>query len=51
MNQTTDFTRGGILGPLLKFLLPVLFAMLLQAMYGAVDLLVLRRKRPLPARA
>jgi len=34
------FTEGKILGPLLKFSLPVLFAMLLQAMYGAADLLI-----------
>jgi putative MATE family efflux protein len=38
-NQTT-FTEGKILAPLLRFALPVLLAMLLQAMYGAVDLLV-----------
>ena len=35
-----DFTEGKILGPLLMFVLPVLFALFLQAMYGAVDLLV-----------
>jgi len=35
-----DFTGGPILPKLLKFMLPVLFAMFLQAMYGAVDLLV-----------
>ncbi len=35
-----DFTSGAILLKLLKFMLPVLFAMFLQAMYGAVDLLV-----------
>ena len=35
-----DFTEGKILGPLLLFVLPVLFALFLQAMYGAVDLLV-----------
>ncbi len=34
------FTEGPIAGPLLKFALPVLFALILQAMYGAVDLLV-----------
>ncbi|MCM1059802.1 MAG: MATE family efflux transporter [Eubacterium sp.] len=35
-----NFTEGAILSPLLRFMLPVLFAMFLQAMYGAVDLLV-----------
>ncbi len=36
----TNFTTGPILGPLLKFALPVLLALVLQAMYGAVDLYV-----------
>lgn len=42
MNETgiTDFTAGKIVKPLLKFTLPVLAALFLQAMYGAVDLLV-----------
>lgn len=41
MNSTvSDFTDGPILGPLLKFAFPILFAMLLQTMYGAVDLLI-----------
>ena len=35
-----DFTQGAILPALMKFALPVLLAMLLQAMYGAVDLQV-----------
>ncbi len=35
-----NFTEGPILVPLIKFALPVLFALILQAMYGAVDLLV-----------
>lgn len=40
--ETTEqsFTRGPILSTLLKFALPVLLALLLQAMYGAVDLQV-----------
>lgn len=38
--NNNDFTKGSILPKLLKFMLPVLFAMFLQAMYGAVDLLV-----------
>ncbi len=40
MAQRIDFTKGKILAPLIKFALPVLFALFLQAMYGAVDLLV-----------
>ncbi len=38
--KNNDFTNGAILPKLLKFMLPVLFAMFLQAMYGAVDLFV-----------
>ncbi len=34
------FTEGPILTPLLRFALPVLFALLLQAMYGGTDLLI-----------
>ena len=40
MQNTTSFTRGRILSPLLRFAIPVLGALILQAMYGAVDLLV-----------
>lgn len=40
MKQEQNFTQGPILPALLKFALPVLFALLLQAMYGAVDLQV-----------
>ena len=40
MHTESNFTRGRILAPLLKFALPVLGALILQAMYGAVDLLV-----------
>lgn len=39
-NETHDFTGGPILKALLKFALPVLFALFLQAMYGAADLLI-----------
>ena len=38
--QIKDFTRGPILGPLLAFSMPILLALCLQALYGAVDLLV-----------
>ncbi|MBQ1603834.1 MAG: MATE family efflux transporter [Oscillospiraceae bacterium] len=40
MNKETDFTNGPIVGPLLRFSLPILLALFLQALYGAVDLLV-----------
>ncbi len=40
MGKEKDFTSGRILMPLMQFMLPVFFAMLLQAMYGAVDLLI-----------
>jgi putative MATE family efflux protein len=40
MKQTQNFTEGKIFSPLIRFVLPVLLAVFLQAMYGAVDLLV-----------
>ena len=39
-SQTTDFTTGAIFPKLIKFMAPVLGALILQAMYGAVDILV-----------
>ena len=38
--KDNSFTEGPILPKLLKFMLPVLLAMFLQALYGAVDLLI-----------
>lgn len=38
--QTQSFTEGKIFTPLIRFALPVLFALFLQTMYGAIDLLV-----------
>ena len=35
-----DFTKGPIVGPLLRFSMPILLALFLQALYGAVDLMV-----------
>lgn len=35
-----DFTKGRIVLPLLKFVGPVFLALILQAMYGAVDLMI-----------
>ena len=43
MKNTEDFTTGRILAPLLRFAVPVVFALFLQAMYGAVDLLIVGR--------
>ena len=43
MRKTVDFTEGKILGPLMKFAGPILLAMFLQSMYGAVDLLIVGR--------
>lgn len=40
MDERNQFTEGKIFGPLIRFALPVLLALCLQAMYGAVDLLV-----------
>ena len=39
-NNKTDFTQGSILKKLFWFMLPILGALILQAAYGAVDLLV-----------
>lgn len=35
-----DFTQGSIANKLIRFMIPILGALVLQAMYGAVDLLV-----------
>ena len=42
-SSAADFTSGPILSKLLKFMIPILGALILQAMYGAVDLLVVGR--------
>ena len=39
----TDFTQGSILKKMVAFMIPVLGALILQAAYGAVDLLVVGR--------
>lgn len=38
--NTNDFTQGSIAAKLAKFMIPILGALVLQAMYGAVDILV-----------
>ena len=42
-NKQADFTQGSILKKLLWFMVPILGALILQAAYGAVDLLVVGR--------
>ena len=42
-NEKNDFTKGSILKKLALFMLPILGALVLQAAYGAVDLLVVGR--------
>ncbi len=42
-NSEADFTTGSILNKMLKFMMPILGALVLQAAYGAVDLLVVGR--------
>lgn len=43
MNNNQDFTQGSIFGKMLQFMLPILGAQILQAMYGAVDMLIVGR--------
>lgn len=40
MTHEHNFTQGKIMAPLMKFALPVMLAMFLQALYGAVDLII-----------
>ena len=42
-NKVNNFTEGKILLPLIRFALPVLAALILQSLYGAVDLFVVGR--------
>ena len=41
--EKADFTQGSILNKLIPFMMPILGALILQAAYGAVDLLVVGR--------
>ena len=43
VSNQSDFTEGSILKKLVAFMFPVLGALILQAAYGAVDLLVVGR--------
>ena len=40
LNERNDFTSGNIPIKLLRFMLPILGALVLQAMYGAVDIMI-----------
>jgi putative MATE family efflux protein len=43
MNDKQDFTQGSIPKKMLRFMIPILGALILQAMYSAVDLLIVGR--------
>lgn len=43
MDNKQDFTQGSIFGKMVSFMFPILGALVLQAMYGAVDLLIVGR--------
>lgn len=47
--ERADFTQGSILKKLFWFMVPILGALILQAAYGAVDLLVVGRFGSPPA--
>ena len=46
MPENNNFTEGKIIEPLMRFAMPVMFALFLQAMYGAVDLMVVGKFSP-----
>lgn len=39
----SDFTRGKIIPALVRFVFPIMFAMLIQSLYGAADLIIVGR--------
>ena len=43
MDNKQDFTQGSIFGKMVQFMFPILGALILQAMYGAVDMLIVGR--------
>lgn len=43
MDNKQDFTQGSIPKKMIEFMLPILGALILQAMYGAVDMLIVGR--------
>ena len=42
-NKEINFTEGSIIKKLISFMIPILVSLILQAMYGAVDLLIVGR--------
>ena len=40
MNDKQDFAQGSIPVKMIQFMIPILGALILQAMYGAVDMLI-----------
>ena len=42
-NKEINFTEGSIIKKLISFMIPILGSLILQAMYGAVDLLIVGR--------
>ncbi|MBQ2480218.1 MAG: hypothetical protein II516_03130, partial [Treponema sp.] len=38
-----DFTQGSIAGKMVAFMLPILLSLVLQSLYGAVDMLIVGR--------
>ena len=40
MTQENTFLQGKIVPPLIKFAIPLMLSLILQALYGAVDLMV-----------
>ena len=49
MEQRNAFTEGPILRPLIRFTVPIMLALFLQAMYGAVDRIVVGSLPATPA--
>ena len=43
MNDKQDFTQGSIFKKLVAFMLPILLSLVLQSLYGAVDMLIVGR--------
>ena len=43
VENKNDFTQGSIISKLLRFMVPIFGALVLQAMYGAVDILIVGR--------
>ena len=43
IHNKQDFTEGSIFGKMIQFMFPILGALILQAMYGAVDMLIVGR--------